>query len=38
MAAILEIALQNPWNFIGTVILIFVTAAMIEYIVRGRKK
>jgi hypothetical protein len=38
MASILEIALRGPWEFAGTVILIFVTAAMIEYIVRGRKK
>lgn len=38
MSTILEIALRGPWEFIGTLVLIFATAIMIEYIIRGRRK
>jgi len=38
VAELLTIALQSPWHFSGTIILIFATAIALEYVIRGGKK
>jgi len=38
MAELLKIALQTPWHFVGTLILIFALGITLEYVLRGGKK